>query len=107
MSTLITPTIPESLILYRRRQKFNQVRAAAKFGVTYDAYRDWEKPGSRLGLRQQLGALKPHEVCYLKRRRAGKTQKEIAREVGTSRLWVIRMEAGHAPVGRLRDYWEV
>lgn len=102
---IVTPTVAESLILHRRRLKFNQFRASVKFGVTYDAYREWEKPGSLMGPRQQLGKLRPHEVCYIKRRRKGQTQKEIAKAIGTSRLWVIRMESGQAPVERLRDYW--
>lgn len=106
MSTVITPTIPESLILHRRRRNLNQFEAADLFGVTYDAYREWERKGSEMGPRQQVGHLKPYEVCYLQRRRTGKTQKEIAKTIGTSRLWVLRMEAGQAPVGRLRDFWK-
>jgi len=104
---LIKPTKAESLILNRRRMRLNQHEAALRLGLTYDEYRSWEEPGSERGPRQNLGVIKPYEVCYLLRRRSGKTQKEIAKAIGMSRLWVLRMEAGQAPVERLREYWDI
>ena len=32
-------------------------------------------------------------------------QREIAAALGCTRLWVIQMEDGKAPVERLREYW--
>ena len=108
MANKVTPTKGESLIIWRRRKGFNQVQAAAEFDVHPDRYRDWEAD-KRLEdqPRQHLGPLKPHEVCYLLRRRDNKTQREVAADIGMTRLWVIKMEEGTAPVERLREYWGV
>lgn len=108
MANKVTPTKGESLIIWRRRQGFNQVQAAAEYNVHPDRYRDWEADKRTEDQpRQHLGPLKPHEVCYLLRRRADKTQREVAADIGMTRLWVIKMEEGTAPVERLREYWGV
>lgn len=108
MATIVTPTRGESLVIWRRREGLNQVDAAAKYGVHPDRYRDWEADKRDDDQpRKHLGQLKPHEVCYLLRRRAGKTQREVAAAIGMTRLWVIKMEEGTAPVERLREFWGV
>lgn len=106
MSAILTPTRGESLLLHRRRKNLNQIEAAKEYDVHVDKYRDWEAD-RRLDdqPRHHLGELKPHEVCYLLRRRAGKTQREVAAALGCTRLWLIKMESGNAPVERLREYW--
>lgn len=106
MSAVLTPTKGESLLLHRRRKGLNQIEAAKEYDVPVDKYRDWEAD-RRLDdqPRRHLGELKPHEVCFLLRRRSGKTQREIAAALGCTRLWVIQMEDGKAPVERLREYW--
>lgn len=103
----ITPTREESLILWRRRNGYTQQQAAAEYCVSLDRYREWESGNPSNSPRQHLGLLRPHEVCYLLRRRSGKLQREIAAEIGLTRLWVIKMEAGTAPIERLREYWGV
>ena len=106
MSAVLTPTKGESLLLHRRRKGLNQIEAAKEYDVHVDKYRDWEadrRPDDQP--RRRLGELKPHEVCFLLRRRAGKTQREVAAALGCTRLWVIQMEDGKAPVERLREYW--
>lgn len=108
MAAVLTPTRGESLLIWRRRQGFNQVEAAAEYGVHPDRYRDWEADRRTADQpRRHLGKLLPHEVCVLMRRRAGKTQREVAAAIGLTRLWVIKMEEGAAPVDRLREYWGV
>lgn len=107
MAAIVTPTRGESLVLWRRRKGLNQVQAAAEYGVHPDRYRDWEADKRDDPPRQHLGQLKPHEVCYLLRRRAGKTQREVAASIGMTRLWVIKMEEGTAPIERLREFWGV
>lgn len=104
----VTPTKGESLIIWRRRKGFNQVQAAAEFEVHPDRYRDWEAD-KRLEHqpRQHLGPLKPHEVCYLLRRRENKTQREVAQAIGLTRLWLIKMELGEANPERLLEYWGI
>lgn len=51
--------------------------------------------------------LRVSEVVWLYRTRAGKLQREVAEELGVSRLWVNRMEQGLADPSRLIEYWEV
>lgn len=104
----ITPTKGESLLIWRRREGFNQVEAARAFDVSVDKYREWEADRSPADQpRKHLGQLKPNEVCLLSRRREGLTQREVAVKMGCTRLWVIQMEDGSAPVDRLREFWGV
>lgn len=105
---IVTPTRGESLLLWRRRADLNQVEAAAIFKTSPDIYREWEAD-RRTGdqPRKHLGALKLHEVCLIMRRRAGQTQRELAKALGCTRLWVISMESGEAPVDRLRQHWGI
>jgi len=106
MAATVTPTRGESLLLWRRRKNLSQVEAAKEYGVHPDRYREWEADKRTIDQpRRHLGQLKPHEVCFLLRRRAGKTQQEVAAAIGCTRLWVIRMEGGKAPVERLVEYW--
>lgn len=106
MVAIVTPTRGESLLLHRRRKGMSQADAAREYGVSPDRYRDWEKDRRlRDQPRRHLGQLKPHEVCLLLRRRAGKTQREVAADLGCTRLWLVQMENGSAPVDRLREYW--
>lgn len=107
MLNKLTPTKGESLVIWRRRKQLNQIDAARYYAVRPDTYRGWE--ADRRTHDQEsyhAGELKPHETCYLLRRRAGKYQKDIATEMGISRQWVIQMEEGTAPVERLVAYWE-
>ncbi len=106
MAATVTPTKGERLLLHRRRKGLNQIEAAKEYGVPPDRYREWEAD-RRLDdqPRRHLGEVKPHEVCFLLRRRAGKTQREVAAAIGCTRLWVIQMEGGKAPVERLVEYW--
>lgn len=104
--TGVTPTRGERLLLARRRAGQNQAEAADALGVSIDTYREWETDvREKEQPHKQLGELKPHEICFLMRRRAGKTQRQIAVEMNCTRLWIIQMEAGEAPVDRLREYW--
>ncbi len=107
-AAVITPTRGEILLLYRRRKGLNQIDAAKEYGVHPDHYRDWEAD-RRLDdqPQQHLGQLSHNEICYLLRRRSGKTQREVAAAIGCTRLWLIRMEKGKAPIDRLRQYWGI
>lgn len=105
MATELKLTRGEALLVERRRRGLNQVLAAADWKVHPDKYREWEADRREDVPEVNVGELKPHEVCYLKRRRSGKTQREIAAALGVTRLWVITMEDGKAPVDRLVEYW--
>lgn len=107
MADELKPTRGESLLLERRRKAENQLQAAARYGVHVDTYRAWETDERPEDVPQyNAGHLKPHEVCLLRRRRAGKTQLEVAAAIGMTRLWVMKMELGEAPIDRLKGYWE-
>lgn len=106
--TGVTPTRGESLFLWRRRAGLNQVQAAETFETNVDTYREWEADQREAGQpRKHLGELKTHEVCVLLRRRAKKTQRQLAIELSCTRLWIIQMENGEAPIDRLREYWRL
>lgn len=105
---LITPTRGESLFIARRRKGLNQIDAAAARGVHPDVYRAWETDQRTHDQPyQRLGALQLNEVCVVVRRRAKKTQREVAKALGCTRVWVNRMETGMEPAERLREYWGV
>lgn len=107
MAATVTPTHGESLVIWRRRKRLNQVEAAKEFNVHVDKYRDWEADKGETVPRRHLGKLKTHEVCYLMRRRVDMTQRELAVRSGCTRLWVIMMEDGTAPADRLKHFWKV
>lgn len=109
MSTgaIVTPTPGERLLICRRRKNHGQVEEAAEYGVHPDLYREWEADRGGEIPRVLPGELKPHEVCLLLRRRAKMTQNQLARLMKCTRLWVIQMENGDAPVDRLTTYWGV
>lgn len=107
MAAELKPTRGESLLLERRRKAENQLEAAARYGVHVDTYRAWETDERPKDVpHYNAGHLKPHEVCLLRRRRAGKTQREVAAAIGMTRLWVMKMELGEASIDRLKGYWE-
>lgn len=99
----------EALALLRRRAGITQVGMARVHGVTRHEYglmelgqfpipKDWDL---------RVGTITTQERCWLYRRRAGKLQREVAEELGVSRVWVNNMERGLAPVQDLVTYWEV
>ncbi len=51
--------------------------------------------------------LSDNEIVWLYRRRAKKLQREVAADLGCSRVWVCRMEMGLEDPDRLFEYWEV
>lgn len=107
MAATVTPTHGESLVIWRRRKRLNQIEAAQEFNVHVDKYRDWEADKGETVPRRHLGKLKTHEACFLLRRRADMTQRELAVRLGCTRLWLIQMENGTAPTDRLKQFWKV
>lgn len=83
----------------------NQIEAAQALSVSVDRLREWEADRAAPIPRKNLGQLKVNELCYLFRRRKGITQRQLAVALGCTRLWLIQMEDGRAPVERLRAYW--
>lgn len=48
----------------------------------------------------------PFEWCRIMRRRVGKSQREVAEDMGISRIHVHNMEAGETNCDQLLWYWE-
>jgi hypothetical protein len=97
----------ENLLIWRRRQGLTQDFAATMFKVSVDRYQDWETDRSTLGRPKKRQVLKIFEICFLKRRRSGMTQAQVASSVGVCKFWIVKMEVGEANINRLRDYWGV
>lgn len=102
-------TLPERLLIYRRRLGFTQAQAAEHHGLQGHIYARMENGDTRyLGFmpRVEIKALQPHERCLLMRRRCGKTQEKVAAELKCSRYWLNMMELGNVPCDDLLWYWE-
>lgn len=95
----------EALTIDRRRRGENQLRAAKRWKVSAYRLRQWESGEREDVPRVKLGRLKPHEICYVTRRRAGWSATDVAADMGVSRYWVSKMERGDAPSDALWDYW--
>lgn len=108
MSLQIAPTPSERLFLARRRAGKTQSEVAGMYNVGLFTYGTWETGAAeppKEAARIALGRLKPHEQALLARRRAGKTQKELARKMKCSRYHINRMERGEADAEPLLKFW--
>lgn len=103
-------TVGERLAVQRRRFGERQKAAAQRHGVSHTRYSRWERgieqPGPDVVKSLKIGQLKPHEYCFLYRRRAGFTQERVAGEMKVCRYWLNRMELGEADCTDLLCYWE-
>lgn len=104
----VEPTPGESLLTWRRRLGCTQGEAASYYAVSEETYRAWEMDRRKEDQpKKDVADLAAHEACFLLRRRMKKTQQEVAAALGVSRLWVVQMESGEAPVEQLAKYWGV
>lgn len=101
-----TFTQGEILYIRRRREGLTQGQAAKRYGVSLDRYRGWEddryledQPS------QEVDHIAQNEFCVTLRRREGMFQREVAADLGVSKLWVMLMETGKVSSDQLRDYW--
>lgn len=94
----------ECLLIARRRRGESQAEAARRHGVSYQIYSAWE-----LGLETpppaEVGELKTHERSYILRRREGRRQRDVARDMGVCPYTLRKMERGLVDAGPLMDYW--
>ena len=95
----------ERLLLSRRRKGESQPAAATRLGVTLYRYRQMEA-GNAPCKRLPVGQLRPHEECFLLRRRAGMEVGQIAELIGCSNWWLIRMEKGRERPDDLVAFWK-
>lgn len=98
----------EKLYLDRRRFRWSQAETAVYFGVPRVKYMRWERGEITEGVPYiTLGKITRLENCMILRRRAGKTMKELAQEIGVH-PWTLRlMERGDVTPTRLFDYWKI
>lgn len=100
----ITPS--ERLVIWRRRKGLSQRKAARHFRANLYSYRQWEAPNSSETPSVRLSNLKPFEVCYLRRLRAGKSLTGLASELGMTANWLCEIEHGRRPVDKLAKFWQ-
>jgi len=96
----------ERLLIERRRRDCNQRTAALLRGVSQSRYQAWELDKEDGAPDVPIGKLKPHERCFLARRRAGGTREWLAGELRCSKRWVTLMERGEVACDRLTAFWE-
>lgn len=90
-------TLGEQLLISRRRKGQTQAERAAASGVTVSVLAAWEHgKGQPTSHRPRPLQLTDSEECLIRRRRARKTQDDVANELGVCRWWINRMEAGGA-----------
>lgn len=101
-------TLAERLLLWRRRKQWTQLEASTYFGLTVHTYKliEYGKidcPTIEPGKQYQL---KPYERCVIYRKRSGKLQKDIAKEMGICEFWLRKMEQGTVSCDKLLWWWE-
>lgn len=99
----LTPA--DRLIVQRRRLGESQSQAAARWKVAYHVYSSWEC-GEGRPPEVSVGQLRGHERALVYRRHAGRTQREVAEDLGVCVLTLRRMERGESDPGALLEYWE-
>lgn len=101
-------SVAETLLVQRRRAGLRQVQAAKRFGVSVQTYRRWETgeldPSGVASWPREFrglpGGLKAREKMLILRRRAGKTQAQLAEKLGVSQIQVHAMERGKIELTR-------
>ena len=101
----------ERLEVWRRRNGLTQLEAAARCGLSHNAYKRFERgeaPGMPEPLAISLGRLSAGEQCRILRRREGLTLEEVQELSGFHRKWVHRIETGQrnpATTAALVGFW--
>lgn len=98
----------ERLFLDRFRSGIGQRTAAKQYGVGLYTYRLWEDDKEAVTTTFEVpavGLISEAESYVIRRRREGLGLCEMAQRMGLSRYWVREMEAGRAPIDRLREFW--
>lgn len=108
----IVLNLAEKLLLWRRRVGINQAEAGKYFGISSFMYHKIEYGKHEIPeiIKESLSKIRIQltspERCFIYRKRCHKKQREIAKEMGCSRLWLRMMETGKAPCDELLGYWE-
>lgn len=95
-------SIGERYWIDRIRAGLSQNDAASQLKITRSAYQQLEARKDEI----RVYKLTDFEWCRIMRRRSGWTQYEVASQMGASRIWVNRMEAGMENCDQLLWFWE-
>lgn len=98
----------EKLMIWRRRQGWNQATAAEHFGISIFALKlaEYDKKGDIAKFRDIPFTLRNYEKCVIYRKRSGKTQPEIGVLIGIGREWLRMQELGEVSCNKLLAWWE-
>jgi DNA-binding XRE family transcriptional regulator len=95
-------SIGERYWIDRIRAGLNQNEAAKQLEISRSAYQQLESRKDEI----RTYKITDFEWCRIMRRRVGWTQYEVASQMGSSRIWVNRMEAGMENCDHLLWFWE-
>jgi len=100
-------TVGEHLLLWRRREGYNQREAPYVIGVSRYLYEKLELGVENTPLKEMphLSDLFSYEICFIMRRRSGWTIPQCAEQAEVSRYWYNLMEQGKANPETLVKYW--
>lgn len=98
----------ESLLIWRRREGWNQGKAAKYYNVSLFSYKlaEYSQSPNFKYKKVSLGELSAPEKCLIYRKRSKKTQKQVAKELGICRYWLRLQEQGVQPCNKLLAHWE-
>jgi DNA-binding XRE family transcriptional regulator len=100
------PTRGEKFYIHRKRNSWSQRVAAKKYKLPLNTIILGEKDAPDVKVPViSIGRLEAGERCVLQRRRAGYTQKRVAKELKMCRYWVNQMENGTVDCTPLTSYW--
>jgi transcriptional regulator with XRE-family HTH domain len=119
MSHKVNLSLGERLALWRRRRNITKADTAVLLDVPEVKITQWENgqpmadtfrrsasPGLGRMLEQEIHALSPGEWCWLCRRRAGMTLKDVAHTTGMSLSSIQAIERSRSPRFQpLVDWW--
>ena len=99
------------MFVLRRREGRSQVQAAERYLVSRFTYGQWENdkialPDDSLAELPRVCHLEFYEICVLYRRRAGRSQREVAADLGYCKWWINQMEHGRVKCDALIWHWE-
>lgn len=69
-------------------------------------YAQWEADEKDGAPSVKVAPLRPFEVAFLHRRRAGLSRADLAASIRCSEFWLTQMERGREPCAALTEYWK-
>lgn len=102
----IVPNPAERLILWRKRNGYNQKDAAKIFEVTIRTLVLWEQVKKFNVPYVELYVIYPWERCFILRHRNGLSLRAMASTLNVTKNSIVRWEQGTHKWGKLADYYE-